>query len=189
MPLNATCTGTCFFLREFWRYFYSWCATSGWWTVPSNFSGTIIIVVAIFAISFSVISVFKMLHSGLSVSCSIGCLAACIKVYKATQFYFTCFSFLHLNVGRMDYISFLFSCSFNEVFCSWHPRSLGVALGLLWLKLQRKSKWITDNCSPQDSHFANRIRFINLSNLMIKQRIKYHQSNTKTMLEKNTQHY
>lgn len=33
-------------------------------TLPSNFSGTVIIVVAIFAISFSVIAVFKMLRSG-----------------------------------------------------------------------------------------------------------------------------
>lgn len=92
---------------------------------------------AIFAISFSVISVFKMLRCSLSVSWNIGCLAACIKLLK---FYFTRFSFLHLNMGSMDYTSFLFSFSFNEVFCSWHLNSLGVALDLLWLKLQRKSK-------------------------------------------------
>lgn len=118
-----------FFLREFWRYIYSWCATSGWWTVPSNFSGTIIIVVAIFAISFSVSSVFKMLQSRVSVSCYIDCLAACIKVYKATKFYFTWFFFLHLNMGKMDFISFLFSCSLTKCFVS----DIRGVLELLWV--------------------------------------------------------
>jgi len=88
MSVNETYPKTCSFLGSFEDVSIPDVPLLAGGLCCLNFSGTVIIVVAIFAISFAVISVFKMLGSALSVSWNIGCLAACVQLLNFISLYF-----------------------------------------------------------------------------------------------------